>query len=246
MYDCLRRTLGFDDTTEMRGQGAVWGVGDTVYKCPTEQTAENFARELRVLAEAPPGLAKQVHMVAAAAERATERVVQTAPENARVAVGDQIIAMPYVQGHEAYDLLYTPDFCSLELARALVRHARAMAAVGYANTDIKLENIIVGPRRAITFLDWGGVCKACEDAPSRTYVVVDRPDLTASQEMKAGLTLCLGELHGLNQGVEREGGAGIDVQWHDVAVARGLAEKVLVDDTLALYRDFMLDDFAAK
>ena len=237
MEDCLRHL--FPPTVKfLRGTSAVWQHGSTVYKYATPQTVNVHLRELETIANVPPRFADEVGLVAATAVPYDCQIMKHAPPTIAKDAEYKIIKMPVAAGVEAYEIVTHSGFPQVAVAAAAVAHCRRVAELGYANTDVKLENILVSADK-ITFVVWGGICRLGAPPPHRTYVVTDHSGLNALETMKVHLTMLIGEMGSLYVGEPLPKNAGVLIKWSDVIMARRFCEKVLEPDTLALYKDFM-------
>lgn len=236
MDECLKRLFP-PAIKHLRGTSAVWQRGSYVYKYPTDATVDVHLNELQTIASVPPQFAAQVGFVYAKIVPHDLGMLEGAPDSA--SQGEfQLIEMPLADGVEAFEIVCHPNFPQVAVAAAAVAHCRRMAELGYANTDIKLENIMVSDQ-GVTFVDWGGICRLDSPPLHVTYEVSDRSGLGALEVMKIHLTLLIGEMGGLYLGEPLPGGSGQSIAWSDVEMARRFCTKQLDSDTLALYLDFM-------
>lgn len=238
MDECLKFLFPPPPVNHFRGTSAVWQDGQVVYKYATDKSLDVYMHELATIAAVPPQFAEQVGMVSAKSVPASAQVLKNAPPGVSESTLN-VIEMPLIPGTEAYNIVNHAGFPQSAVSHAAISHCRRVVELGYANTDVKLENIIVSPT-AVTFVDWGGICSL--DAalvPHCTYVIPNRGRLTPLESMKVHLTMLIGEMGGLYLGDTPAGGCGVVLSWSDVEMARRFCEKQLDSDALALYLDFM-------
>ena len=239
--DCLWSLLGYEGIELLEGINVVWKQGDWVYKYPTKESAGVFAHEINMIRSVPPGFSSATRMVEATVMGVPSSMALPPNADGR---NHSLIRMPALEGHEAYSLVGHDNFPSHAIAAAAVLHCRRLQELGYANTDLKLENtMVLSDGAAITFLDWGGICRLSDCPPTRTYVLYDNAGvvvpLDALATMKLHLVLMIGEMGGLYVGQALPGASGIRVCQSEHESALVFCGKWLEPDTLALFQSFL-------
>jgi len=160
--DCLRFLFGEDAITMFEGTNVVWKQGPWVFKYPTMHSVAVFENEITTIRSVPPGFADAVGLVEATVMTVPSRMTLPAAADGR---GHSLIRMPSLAGVEAYTLVGRDDFPGISIAAAVVQHCRRIQELGYANTDLKLENTILMFDTTVKFVDWGGVCRLDSPPP---------------------------------------------------------------------------------